>query len=140
MSFDLPTFTPPDAPSDNDIPRKRGGQPGNRNAVKHGFYARSWKYRDRKGLEEVDPVGLADEIALMRVCIRRLAETFTPDLPQEQQMRFMRTLSQAAYALNRMVRTQQLITPEEESELRQVLNRALSEVTQELGIDQIFAK
>lgn len=118
--------------------RKRGGQPGNNNALKHGFYSRSWKYKDRKGLEDLDPVSLADEIALMRVCIRRLVESFTPDLSYEQQSRFVRTLSQAAYALNRMVRTQQNITQPEESELRQVLNRALSEVTHELGIDEAF--
>jgi hypothetical protein len=119
-------------------PRKRGGQPGNRNAVKHGFYSRSWKYRDLKGLDQVDPVGLADEIALLRVCIRRLAESFTPDLPQDQQICFVRTLSQATHALNRMIRTQQITAPDEETELRQVLDRAINEVTQELGLDQRF--
>ncbi|MHB0987620.1 MAG: hypothetical protein ACYC3P_03020 [Bellilinea sp.] len=29
------------APGSDGQPRARGGQPGNRNAVRHGFYARS---------------------------------------------------------------------------------------------------
>ena len=131
---DLPMINPNPSPS----PRKRGGQPGNRNAFRHGFYSRSWKYRDLKGLDQIDPVGLADEIVLLRVCIRRLAESITPDLPPDQQIRFVRTLSQAAHALNRMIRTQQITAPDEESELRQVLDRAINEVTQELGLDQRF--
>ena len=114
--------------------RSRGGQPGNTNALRHGFYSRNWKYRDCKGLEDVDPVSLTDEIALMRVCIRRLSESIAAAASYEEQLRFIRTLSHAIYALNRMVRTQKAIMPPE-GDLQQILSEALRDITRELEKD-----
>jgi hypothetical protein len=54
--------------------RKRGGQPGNTNALKHGFYTKNFSLAERRGLQAVEGVVLGDEIALLRVLIRRFAE------------------------------------------------------------------
>jgi len=52
--------------------RSRGGQPGNANAVKHGFYSRKFRDLESQDLETALRDGLGDEIALMRVMIRRV--------------------------------------------------------------------
>ena len=51
--------------------RKRGGQPGNINAIKHGFYSKNFSLAERRGLKVTEGVVLGDEIALLRVLIRR---------------------------------------------------------------------
>jgi len=52
--------------------RKRGGQPGNRNALKHGFYSPRFADLELSDLDAVFCDGLTDEIALLRVIIRRV--------------------------------------------------------------------
>ncbi len=53
-----------------EVQRGRGGQPGNQNARKHGFYS---KVFDKQGKEDVDEarqsLGLEEEIAVMRAKI-----------------------------------------------------------------------
>jgi hypothetical protein len=53
------------------VKRKRGAQPGNRNALKHGLYARNFTDAD---LEDLGGVSghLEDEIAMMRVGLKRV--------------------------------------------------------------------
>jgi len=52
------------------IRRKQGGQPGNQNARKHGFYSKVLDAEERRDYEEAkNCVGLEDEIALLRAKI-----------------------------------------------------------------------
>ena len=53
--------------------RPRGGQPGNSNALKHGFYSRKFKDLDVKDLQAVTAT-IDDEIAALRVAARRVFE------------------------------------------------------------------
>jgi hypothetical protein len=55
--------------------RSKGAQPGNRNALKHGFYAKTLTEAERLDLQvaaEID--GIDDEIALLRVKIKGALE------------------------------------------------------------------
>ena len=54
--------------------RKRGGQPGNTNALKHGFYTKNFSLAECQGLEATKEIVLADEITLLRVLIRRFSD------------------------------------------------------------------
>jgi hypothetical protein len=54
--------------------RKRGGQPGNTNAVSHGFYARRLPETELDGLDQTGVSSLKDEIDVMRVFSRKVAE------------------------------------------------------------------
>ena len=54
--------------------RKPGGQPGNLNAWKHGFYSRRFKDLELSDLASVITDNLDDEISLLRVMIRRVFE------------------------------------------------------------------
>jgi hypothetical protein len=47
-----------------------GGQPGNTNALKHGFYTKNFSLAERRGLQAAEGVILGDEIGLLRVLIR----------------------------------------------------------------------
>jgi hypothetical protein len=54
--------------------RKRGGQPGNENAFRHGFYCKSFSSADMQALDENIKGEFLDEISLARVQASHLAE------------------------------------------------------------------
>src|SRR5512141_579102 len=58
-------------------PRLRGGQPGNLNALKHGFYARQFTERETGDLAGLDTNDLTGEIKMMRIVIRRILQSWT---------------------------------------------------------------
>ena len=64
--------------------RKRGGQKGNRNALKYGFYSRQLRRVEKTDLNKTEfDNNLGDEILMLKVMIRRvweLASTDTKDL------------------------------------------------------------
>jgi hypothetical protein len=59
------------------IPRKPGGQPGNQNALKHGFYSRYFSPLEVEELQVSSIDGLNHEVVLLRVMIRRLVASVT---------------------------------------------------------------
>ena len=62
--------------------KKRGGQPGNQNARKHGFYARILTPEQEEAfLEALDLRDFAQEVALVRVRLLTLFKD--PDTPPE---------------------------------------------------------
>jgi hypothetical protein len=52
--------------------RKQGAQPGNKNALKHGFYADKFTAAESTKLDSQGETDLKAEIAALRVCIDRL--------------------------------------------------------------------
>jgi hypothetical protein len=56
------------------INRKRGGQPGNTNAFRHGFYSPSFTSAEMRSLDSNVKGEFHDEINLARVNANRLAE------------------------------------------------------------------
>ena len=57
-------------------PRLRGGQPGNLNALKHGFYARHFTELEIDDLAGLDTNDLTGEIKMMRIVIRRVLQSW----------------------------------------------------------------
>ena len=47
--------------------KRRGGQPGNLNALKHGIYARFIAVRDNEEMADMPDKGHSDELAMARV-------------------------------------------------------------------------
>ena len=83
---------------ENQPKRRRGAQPGNRNAVKHGYYSRAFPREENRDLRSAADVrGLDEEIALVRHVIKKAAAS--PD------DRHMLVMIRAANVLNRLVRT-----------------------------------
>lgn len=60
--------------------KKRGGQPGNKNAMVHGFYADKFSANEKKRLEGQASTDVTSEISLIRICNYRLMDEldFTP--------------------------------------------------------------
>ena len=114
--------------------RKPGGQPGNWNAFKHGFYSRRFKPLEVRDLESVLADGLEDEISLLRVIIRRVFEFANEEENQDLSIwtAALNTLGAASTRLAGLLRTQQLINGGSE-DLVSTLSQALGQVAHEIG-------
>jgi hypothetical protein len=111
--------------------RKRGGQAGNTNALKHGFYTKNFTLAERQGLEATKEIVLADEIALLRVLIRRfsgqvLAGQGVPLNESAQHLAVLRLAS--------LLRTNHMLGGSETSGLTQALSLVLAEIYTEMGV------
>jgi hypothetical protein len=62
------------SPTPAPTKRKRGGQPGNANALRHGFYAKSFTDAEMGRLDKDIEGEFIDEIALARTNAARLAD------------------------------------------------------------------
>jgi len=105
---------------------KRGGQKNNQNARKHGFYSRALTEAEQVELDEASCVeGLDQEIALLRVKLRELAE----NEPERIDLHL-----EAANTIARLVRTRYQITSEQKRSLKDAIAKVLTEVAVPLGI------
>lgn len=125
-------------------PRKKGAQAGNKNALKHGFYANKFSKdeKDRLNLQgETDVIG---EIALLRVCIDRLMKQvdFLPLERTDAQgntsrdmhyLHQLNTLATIAQSIGTLSRTEYLIRGKSEG-VQQSILEALELVRLDLGL------
>ena len=122
--------------SKNMIPkRNRGGQPGNINALKHGFYTRRFNQSDLAGVESIDFNGLLEEIAIIRLYARRLIELDNQSADISQVANILRILCLASLTITRLVKTSQLLQADSSSTASD-LHRALEYLTTVLRLDQ----
>ena len=89
-------------PTEESPRRRRGGQPGNRNARTHGFYSAALTPEEQQSLQKaMDLKGLHPEIALLRVKLMEIIANHNtaPEI-----------MIQAIRTLTRMVDVQDRIT------------------------------
>lgn len=110
--------------------RKRGGQPGNTNAVSHGFYARRLPETELDGLDQTGVSSLKDEIDVMRVFSRKVAELGAEVDDLDEAKSLLNTLSVATGSINRLVRTHSRI-PDPTTDPANLLRQALIELEEE---------
>jgi hypothetical protein len=112
--------------------RKRGGQPGNSNAVKHGFYSQHYKPGEDEALSLLGEGGMQAEIDMLRVLMRRLfgyaAEADDPAALAAT----LDSLANVSTTIAGLLKSQRLIEGGQSS-LSDALSQALSEVTSEFG-------
>ena len=112
------------------MPRKRGGQPGNTNALKHGLYAGIFKKDELTALASVSSLDLTPEAELLRVAIRRTMEAIDREgenLAFSEQVACLRTLTLSLTCLSRLARSAGPV-----STLRSQLDQALQEALQRI--------
>jgi hypothetical protein len=115
--------------------RTRGAQPGNSNAVKHGFYSRNFKQLESADLEIALLNGLDDEIAMLRVIIRRVFDyTHAEKQNLDTWTTGLATLGAACTRMAHLLRTQKLIAGDDDITTN-ALTMALGKIMQERGID-----
>ncbi len=123
--------SPPSQPS--QPARRRGAPQGNSNALKHGFYSRQFKKRDIVDLNASQFDGLKDEITMLRVFIRRIADLGKDldDLHEAEHL--LRVLCLASSSLNRLIKTQQLLFSGE-GEVASAIDQAILEMNKEWNL------
>ena len=106
------------APGSGGQPRARGGQPGNRNAMRHGFYARPLPGDPplpdlRSANRDLPGEGLpnlSDEIAMLRLAVREIVSRASDAEPAARELGLLRSVSIAAAAINRLIKTQAVLS------------------------------
>ena len=106
--------------------RRRGGQPDNQNARKHGFYSKVLDEAERLDFELASGVeGIDDEIALLRVKIKSLLENDPENI---------KLIMQATNTLAGLVKTRYNISKEQRKGLKEAIGNVLKDIAIPLGI------
>ena len=116
--------------------RKRGGQPGNHNARRHGLTPRptSPEYR----LDKLNHVDLTTEIQVLRQQLQRLNEAALAATSLAETVEIARVIALTASALARLIRAQVIVFTADTSESSMMeqweamLTQALKDVNREL--------
>jgi hypothetical protein len=108
--------------------QKKGGQKGNRNAIKHGFYAKIFDEAERLDFSLAAGVeGIDEEIALLRMEIKKAIAG--------GDARNLILLVKAAGALERLVRTRYQITAAQRKGLKEAISNVIHDVLVPLGVN-----
>ena len=127
--------------------KSKGAQPGNLNALKHGFYSRSFKDLENSDLEAMLAQDLESEIAMLRVVVRRAFELSTaPDPSQsplegemaagqdlDKVIHVMNSLGMASIRLGSLLKIQAMLG-KREGDIGAVISEALKEVARDLKL------
>lgn len=124
--------------------RKPGAQPGNKNALKHGFYAERFTKEETRRLDATDKIDVTSEIALLRVSIDRLTEELDFDKivhtdsngnksRDDHYLKALNTLAIMTQSLSTLTRTHYLIRGKS-GDVHDTILRALEELRIEMGI------
>ena len=106
--------------------RKRGGQPDNQNARKHGFYSNVLDEAERLDFELATGVeGIDDEIALLRVKIKSILENEPENI---------KLIMQATNTLAGLVKISYNMTKEQRKGLKKAMGNVLRDIAIPLGI------
>jgi hypothetical protein len=83
--------------------RRRGGQPGNKNALRHGFYSHLYTIKEGKELKECD---IFSELAMFRTYIRGWTHFIPVDRkPTKEELTIMDRINALVISINTMERT-----------------------------------
>lgn len=97
--------------------RRRGGQPGNKNASKADFYAANLSPEELADLRVKETGLLAEEIAVMRVLIRRvLAFCYDSHSSLGNTLDIMRAVTDSSLALAKIIQINHKVQPEEDKD------------------------
>jgi ABC-type microcin C transport system duplicated ATPase subunit YejF len=91
-----------------------GGQSGNANALRHGFYASVFKAEEILKLDKVEKHEIDDEIAFLRTLIKRTVALLydQTDLSLLEHMRAVRVITYAGSCVERLECTKMAVCPE----------------------------
>jgi hypothetical protein len=107
--------------------RKKGGQKGNQNALKHGFYAKVFNEAEKfEFINASDMEGIDEEIALLRLEIKKAISGGDE--------RNLLLLVKASAALEKLVRTHYKIATEHHDGLKEAIGKVVKDFLVPLGI------
>ncbi len=112
---------------------KRGGQPANLNALKHGFYASHYRSEELQQMEDLNEDDVAEESALLQVLMKRVFIGLKDDVPLADFLRAIRVLSYADACYEKLNRGRNLAFGG--NSLMDLMIEAVREVNIEQGIE-----
>ncbi len=136
--MDLPAFDDPDAVDAPPARRRPGAQPGNKNALKHGLYSRSFRQGELADLKQMR-TGLENEIAMLRVVQNRLLvcagdfDQHPEQIDLKTAISLLQALGATSMRIASLVKAQAMLKVDER-DLAGPLSIALRTVTKELGL------
>ena len=106
--------------------RRRGGQKGNQNARKHGFYSRALLKSEKYAVKRAAMVeGIDDEIAVLRVKIKSILKHDPGNI---------KLYMQALASLARLIRTKHSIPESKQDSLKAAIENVIRDVAVSLGV------
>jgi len=98
--------------------RKPGGQPGNQNALKHGYYSRLFKGREDEIFSALSLEEIQEEIELTRINNRRILQAMSddPDITYDQVLAGVRAISMGTALIASLNRAGAGASPESSDE------------------------
>jgi hypothetical protein len=114
-----------------EIKRSRGAQHGNLNALKHGFYSKHMSRIEVEDLETALQDGLTDEIAMLRVALRRTFELSKRAVTLDEAETALSSLGFACAHLSNLLRTHKMLTGNSTT-TNDVITTAISQVIMEM--------
>jgi len=110
------------------VNQKKGGQPGNKNAIKHGFYSKTLNDAEQTDFEKAAGIeGIDEEIALIRLEIKR-ALTGGDDTN-------LKIIVRATNALEKLIRTRYQISAAQRQGLKEAIGNVIRDIIIPLGIN-----
>ncbi len=109
--------------------RKRGAQPGNLNALKHGFYSKRCIPIDAQDRESLLSTSLDDEIKMLRTATSRIFQLATQIEDIDQAIKALGALGLASIRTSRLLKTQKELGNGDQA--LSVISAAINEVLQE---------
>lgn len=114
--------------------RKRGAQPGNLNALKHGFYSAQFQDDEILDLDAHMDQGLDQEIAMLRVATRRLLQLSEGIEDINTTIHIVGSLGLSAIRLAGLLRARKLLGGDKSDETLAIINQAIGEVVKEMRL------
>jgi hypothetical protein len=113
--------------------KKRGAQPKNLNALRHGFYSRAFNQVENTDLDTLMTEGLSDEINMLRVVTRRVMSLAQDAEDIEETTMLLGALGMAATRLAGLLRTQKMLG-QQQDDTNQAISDALASVIAEMEL------
>ena len=92
------------------MPKKRGGQPNNKNAYKHGFYSKYFSAFESRALSDLPLTDMTGEIGLLRVNVDRFMQAYTASLDELDYENRLAGLRAITLAVGRIAAMQRILS------------------------------
>lgn len=110
--------------------RRRGAQPGNLNALKHGFYAKHFRSDELEGLADATIQNLNGEIGMTRVAARRVLALLDETEDAKERIALLNAITMAATRVASLLKAKKYLTGNGD-EMGAALKEALRDVALE---------
>ncbi len=123
-----------DSPNDpQPTRRQRAKNPAKSGGAAHGFYSRQFTSLEQADLQSLLVGDLHDEIAMLRIALRRVLDLSEGISDLGQAIRWLNTMSIASTRLASLVRTQRLLLGND-ARIAETISQALSEVLKDFHL------